>query len=299
MKGNEGIGFLEKTINERKLRVQDQFMHLVLAQAEKGMIKDGQLNLAHVALLNPTKRSLDETGWMHDEGNMLADMEHIFEEYNGKTIKYHPDGPFVDSLGVIHLKGDPANEVKLNTLVFNVDIQGDSFSGHKRLNQDLDRLEVFLRKTESPFLNDPDLAKLRGYAQYTDFKDYDLKGHEVAEDLVLFLHKIGLATSFGCMSVKDRTLVVAEGVVVKNAQSIVNSGKDRISGISKKYADSDNHFNTFRNDIWNGECASSKVIVDDTKVKYAKFMPAHISNKVSAWTKLNFGRNALFQTSKD
>lgn len=267
---------IDTIIQERELRVRDQFLHLVNAQAEKGKIKDGKLDLAHVALLNPKKSKLDKTGWIHDEGTMLQDMEAIFNQYNGSDIKFHPDGPFVDSDGIIHLKGDPDKQspVKLNAFLVNVNVQGKKVKDASYISQKLTQL-----LSMNPELkDDPDFIQIRD-----KLAEGKCAPHEIAEDFSLLLHKMGKGLSLGCMSVKDRTLVVAEGVVVKALKKHFTDKTD-----SKE-------LQNLQEDIWKGDCGSSKVLQDDTNVRYAKFQPKWISSGVSLRTKIDFAWGAAKQ----
>lgn len=282
-------GSLPSLILERRLRLRDQFVHLLARQMEKHEQEqetDGRVfELAHIALLNPTKSKLDETGWMHDEYNELMDMYEIFKEFNGYKIQLSETVPYVDpDQQIVYLpRHHPANEgkkLKLKTYFFNISVQGQKNEGvQERINSE----------------NLQDLAQARGWESGSLPKDVqDLRerlikkesNHDVAEDFMLALHNHSrsVAVSLGCVSAKDRTKVVVEDVRCKFFSQVWNKPKHQAA------------METFRDQAWSDKNNASNLVIEDNNpgVRAAKFNPGWIKAKISRIAKAYFAWQTIY-----
>lgn len=217
-------GAINKAIEERRACLRDQFAVLLKIQIEENGVNPSEaFQLAHVALLNETKeQKLDKTGWVQNEANQLRDMAEIFDEFNGKTI-YFGDKFYVDAEGAIHLprgKNVPENcdSIKLETIFVNIDVRkGKNAKIQKQINLSFEKLQKSIEKIKDPQVRDAKRAQWNKIAIKLNKNE---SSNEIAEDVVLLLHDLKIPMSLGCMSAKDRTLIVAENALRRHALSV-------------------------------------------------------------------------------
>jgi len=202
---------LKKTVDARKTILQKQFLPMLMQHLEKGHIPaDGPLKMLDVRLLNHNSKSVDPTGWYHNEENEMLDMAAIFKEFDGKDIVFGDDGPCIDNEGNICLpkkfydelaknpefdKRNPkGGNLQLRALCVNQSVQGYTHNdgSTRQLNHAaLDSLQDFLHPAEA--------AQMKKILQQpkTSFKS--------AVEMIELARLSGCRVSTGCLSGKDRT----------------------------------------------------------------------------------------------
>lgn len=134
---------LEQVYEDRMRIMRDKMLLLVGVQVKEHpeLVKNGQFKMAHVGLIEPEHATLDESGWMHDEGVAMEDMAEIFNEFDGKVIKFSDtESPYVEgdivflprsmqppaSLGQ---KDSEEGGFKLTSIFMNVAVQTSKLAG--------------------------------------------------------------------------------------------------------------------------------------------------------------------------
>ncbi|MBA2368558.1 MAG: hypothetical protein H0V82_06000 [Candidatus Protochlamydia sp.] len=221
-------GGIDEIVNERKLVLQQQMIHLVINQVRENpeLIKEalntGNFDIVHVSLLNQYSSGIDKTGWMHDERVEMEDMQEIFKEFQGKTLLFDGKGPSIDEnkislpkdclpVGVI-LPVD--KEIKLRTNFFNLSVQGDTKNdgAQLRINKEaIENLKKFISERD-PSNQGP----LPGGVSPAIIADpTQNSGYGIAEDFISYLLSKKMAVSLGCLSAKDRTGFISERLMLK------------------------------------------------------------------------------------
>jgi hypothetical protein len=196
---------LAKVVQKRKNTLLMPMMQLIQCQIYNNLdlikaclINHEPFSMIHLSLLNPTKKEFDKTGWMHDEAIEISDMQSMFKFFQGMTLIFDGTGPRIDG-EKIHLPmmfDEIKNkEVKLNTLFFNICVQGYSDFDHLKINQEA----ISFFEQHHLF---QDNEQLQAYFKGTE--THFLFAHEL---LVALLKCKKIARSIGCLSAKDRTAV--------------------------------------------------------------------------------------------
>lgn len=302
----KNLGFLEGVIEQRRLRLRDQFLQVIQNQVKSSDQEDlfseelpetsieeagannfhvnslelvaespKRLHVAHLGLLNPNKSVTDSSGWQHDEYHELMDMREIFNEFNEKKIQFDADsGPYIDDDNTIHLppiEGFPGS-ILLNTHFFNISVQSRKLEHDK---QNVSLIEpLFKLQMSGGRSRDVDPSSLDDIVNRINHGE---SNHELAEALAFYLIKLGVKVSVGCLSAKDRTKVVAENMVVKEIESSHPSHEGKEAA------------RKFRDNVWrDNHNASSMVLEENTGIRTAKYSPLNISPEVSNITKSIF-----------
>lgn len=209
---NEAISKIDETIQKRESHLASQFLELLvenLNHLKEADLKDGQVKMLHVSLLNPQSKSVDPTGWNHDEKNEMYDMKAIFDRFDQSELICDGKGPFIDRDGNIHLPpGIPhipygeGKELTLRSLFVNQCVQG-TFSLFKPKNPPTENVgdqkkinEECRKKMKNMGLENKETDAIFG-AKNTGFKS--------AVDMIEIANDFGFKVSFGCLSAKDRT----------------------------------------------------------------------------------------------
>jgi len=199
---------LDEMIAERRRFLQTQMVQLVAAQARMNpdLIENGQFNLIHLCWLNHTLKSLDPSGWMHDERVEMEDMAEIFKEFNGKKLIFDGSGPRLDKDTIflpLQEGIDNKTAITLNTFFFSTTVQGHKKNDKEQAAINLENLQAVKAKFPHFFQG----TDLEARLQPNKPSNYTL-----AEDLMyLFLKKF--AVSGGCLSAKDRTGFVTARII--------------------------------------------------------------------------------------
>ena len=212
---------LQDLVAERTQLLEQQMIQLLHTQVlsdpdriEK-LLQDGKpLDLVHIGLLNPQKKELDKSGWMHDEGVEIEDMRAIFQRCNGKTLVFDGTGPMIDGDKVhLPLKFKSQNTLPLRAAVFNISPQGyvENTGLQKEANQEA---IATLKESKDMMLalsKDSLFARLQA-------PEKNAKGYPMAIELfqTLLQAKGSLFVSLGCLSAKDRTGLVADAAVIRS-----------------------------------------------------------------------------------
>ncbi len=209
---------VKQALQERRYILQQQMLRLVQTQIEqnKGSENEKELNMTHVALLNPKKKDFDKSGWMHDEENEIIDMQEIFSECDGKEVFLDgSDPPKVDDKGNLHLslKNESNSSMKLNANFFNIPVQGHSTQSVTNFEKKYEVNTTALKKLNEAFEQLP-LEKQtetlkKEIASIKKRLDAGKSDYQLAEDVSVLLLKMGQKLSMGCLSAKDRTGYVA------------------------------------------------------------------------------------------
>jgi len=182
---------------QRREVMSRQFLQLALDHAgriSKEEAAQGMMKMLHVCILNQDSKSVDGSGWFHNEENEMRDMAAIFEQFDGKKMIADHNGPFLDHEGNIHVPPNEnfkeGQEITLRTLFINQcgagHLQNDGAQGE--INR---RAKARLQELQLEGL-EPLLSK-----QKTSFS--------TAADTVHLGINLGCKTSTGCLSAKDRT----------------------------------------------------------------------------------------------
>lgn len=288
---------LRSLIEERRRVCGDQMLQLLDFQMRRNphALREGVFRMIHVGLLNGHSQTLDSTGWMHDEGVEMSDMNEIFKEFDGKKIKFSepPDAPRIDwENGEIYLptsakppgisEEDAKRGITLKAYFFDISVQGNTANDdiQKKINdENMERLrrDDDLNKT-LPRLEDiqEDLAaitpdkkteeveeehkkKASGTSQYRMASDFifDLLAGRSTGPGTGFV-KPPVAVSAGCLSVKDRT-----GVVVGHVMQ-------RLASLFSGTREEDNpHFAT----IMNPDMPAARIVEKNTGIRSLKVHP--------------------------
>lgn len=227
---------IDNAITERKFILRSQFLPLASGQVEKyfDKITDDQttFSITHLGLLDPKKSKLDETGWMHSEGNQLADMEAVFKDFNGKKLIFDGKGPGIDAEGNIHLaqeKKDNAGnpkELKLETNLINISVQGSGVD-KSRIEANKDLVKNLIKQAESKFPDGHEGIKLLNSVLARLEKESNL---QLAEDIGFALTELDMPLSVGCLSAKDRTGFVSARIIFRHL------AKDMPPDVAKRLA---------------------------------------------------------------
>lgn len=225
MKGHEKtVSFekLDKLIYQRRLILEKKALHLVYAHIEKKLKhlkshpNEISFHLAHLGLLNPRKKTLDSTGWMHDERVEMEDMHEIFKYLNNKKLIFDGTGPFthLDKLYLpFHINSSEGNRsLTLKTYFFNVSCQGCIENDPIQINMNQQSANALLANFKNEKILDDSLIRyLKGIESIPD----DKRGYPIAEKVIVALLKSKkIAVSAGCLSAKDRTGYVGASSVL-------------------------------------------------------------------------------------
>jgi len=154
----------KEALIERQFVFQQQMLFLLNQQIQFHPPRHkSTFTLCHQTLLNPSKESLENCGWMHNEKNELEDMRAIFEWFDQKEIIFssQESAPYISERGTIHLpapKGiEPGKRVKLETCLLNTSVQRhtkEALRFQQKLNSDgIKKVEQLLIKRAQKILN--------------------------------------------------------------------------------------------------------------------------------------------------
>lgn len=196
---------LKRTQSSRMKILEREFLQMVIKHIENGGLppKGEALKMLDVRLLNHNSKSVDPTGWYHNEENEMLDMAAIFRNFNAKKIIIGEDGPGIDENGNIRLPGGKAGsefEFELKTLLINQSVQGytKNDSSTRALGEEaLTRLHEFFEKDDLPAMREMLTAEETSTTNAVDILEMARKGH--------------CRLSVGCLSAKDRTGQVCAG----------------------------------------------------------------------------------------
>lgn len=284
------IDTLKKTIELRKEILQRQMLQLVLTNTERalkesGKISDGNLWIAHLALLNRKTDSIDETGWVHNEEHEIKDMAAIFKNFDGKKIILDGEGPYIDIEGNVHLpilpdleRGDPAI-IHLNTLFFNTTVQG-----HEK-NDGIQK-----------DINDEGMRKLKRYFKGQLPESYEKKiinrlnkesTYRLAEDMLYELMDTKIQCSVGCLSAKDRTGFVcarlAYRLAKKHFDDTAKSAQKECHIAKKKQI-----LDQFKLHPLSKSNPAAKVVYDNTGIHLLKVTPLQLPGLKNSPARLKY-----------
>ena len=257
---NNNVNDIQKTVGvtvgKRKDVMAQQFLQLVMQQVENSSAQDlqkGQIKMIHVALLNQNSKSIDGTGWNHDEENQMKDMAAIFAQFDGSKLICDGKGPFIDKEGNIHLPADEKfqegqKEITLRSLFINQSVQG--YVKNNGTTKDL---------------NDKAKSKLPGIGVDKELQgkmDEIFKGEETgfssAADMIDHFMNAGFKVSTGCLSAKDRTGFVS-ALMSKRVMRDSNFPESSMNKIMR--------------DQLKPDSPAVKVIIDNTGTKVMKLAP--------------------------
>lgn len=203
---------IEKALQDRRETLLMPMMQLIIGQIEENidLFKEALNNnepfsMVHISLLNPTKEEFDLTGWMHNERVEIEDMQYMFRYFRGKKIVCDGSGPRIDDDKIFlpYFFSDIKNrEVPLNSLFFNVSVQGHSDANHLKINKEA----LSFLEEKYQLINKNEKIK----KSFTEKETHYIFACELLLSLLL-LNKI--AISIGCLSAKDRTGVVSYCVI--------------------------------------------------------------------------------------
>lgn len=226
-----------------------------------------------LSLLNPEKRSLDKTGWMHDEANMMLDMAEIFKEFAGKTVVCDGEGPYIDDEGVIHLskkiEGEEGNprKITIHPLFANVSVQGctKNVPPQTEINKDLIENVYNLDPSHKLFsLEEKQKLNQRGVREASNYS-LAIKMVRSFQDHI----PVGV----NCAGAKDRTSLVVHSLVVKRGKEHLKSLEDNEKISKKEAARAKRHLRT---QIFSTKSAASEMAYQNTREKILKIAPIFI-----------------------
>lgn len=249
---------LSQTIKERRAILGMQMLQLIEAQVSKnfdGIVDDPGLkafDFSHLGLLNRKTRSLDPTGWMHDEANEMVDMAEIFKEFDGKKLIFDGKGPLIDSKGHVHLsqklidENGNARRLVLKSCFINVSVQG--YNKNDGIQSEINDegmkkiLQIALRKAKK-YPDDGDFKQgIDLLYKVQEELNAGRSTYVVAEDFSVALVKLKMPFSMGCLSAKDRTGYVGARTVFRFVEEKMVShpklkaDKKLRNSLSKKFA---------------------------------------------------------------
>lgn len=213
---------LQDLVAERTQLLEQQMIQLLHTQVlsdpdriEKLLTEGRPLDLVHIGLLNPQKKELDASGWMHDEGVEMEDMRAIFQQFNGKTLVFDGTGPTIDG-DQVHLPlkfQGKTTTLPLRAAVFNISPQG--YVENTGLQKEANQEALATLKESKDGLKA--LNKEGLFSRLVDPKKNE-KGYPAAIELfqALLQEKGSLFVSLGCLSAKDRTGLVADAAVIRS-----------------------------------------------------------------------------------
>jgi len=222
------IEHLDESIIERETIMQMQFMHLLKGHiAENKSQLNSQSNdftICHLALLNPHSSSLDKTGWMHDEGNEISDMNALFKMFDGAKMIFDGEGemPTFGSGGEVHLpkslapEGSEGQPRTLRTIFTNISVQG--YTKNDGMQQTINdaSIDQLISYAQNRLIEDPKVMDtLRDLMNIKERLKGGESNFQLAEDLGMALNKIGVPFSDGCLSAKDRTGFVSARMMLR------------------------------------------------------------------------------------
>ncbi|ADI37520.1 hypothetical protein [Waddlia chondrophila] len=196
----EGV---DAVMEKRNQLMANQFLQIVMEQLEHSSPEDlagNQLRMLHVGLLNHQSRSVDGTGWYHNEDQEMQDMADIFDQFDQAKLICDGKGPYIDSDGNIHLPSmsqlpEGVQELSLRAIYLNQSVQGhtENDGTQRELN------EKALKKLKGMGIDD---ETMKGLEQKLTGKK---SGYTSAADTVNLGLKARFKVSTGCLSAKDRT----------------------------------------------------------------------------------------------
>lgn len=235
---------LTAVIKERRRILQDKMLQLIEIQMKEHpeCFKDGVFKMAHLGLINWEEVSLDDSGWMHDEGNAIKDMAAIFEEFNGKRIRVvaptdsdHLSVPYLHyETGAIIVPSTLAprllgKELNLQAIYVNMSVQ-------KHIEND--GIQHAVNAKALQYLMDSGLKETPLYKKIEKFQEAGFDGtksYQAASEMGVELMDSGFALSEGCSSCKDRGGIVAVLIMMHLSDLYVKSAlskKEVVTGIT-------------------------------------------------------------------
>jgi hypothetical protein len=256
---------LEAVIHERQLVLEDNMLQLVATQVQKQPEQIGSIfKMAHVALLNGHRRLLDESGSMHDEEVILADMSSLFADFDGACIKFGDKTnpvthPYIDSSTspkTIYLPSPnerlSGKTVYLETFFMNISPQKNTKNDglQKELNK-----KAIAKLRSSPNTVGPEFKPILDVLGNLDTGNTH-GGFNSAEDLVAALNQTGkFAVSLGCAGAKDRGGVVA----ARASQRSLEAHNPKLQGD-----------NPFESQIFDADKPAGKIAYENTGITTLK-----------------------------
>lgn len=211
---------LTELIQDREEQLERQALQYLIEQikANPKNIKEGQpFNLIQLSLLNLKKKSLDSSGWMHDEAAAFRDFRYIMQKLNGKQILFADAGPYIDGETIVlqnHIIDEPPLEpVNLKTFIFNLSVQGNTKNEGLQKEHNDNEIIRFIQENNK----NPNVSKLIQINRELMRMGSSSSYHH-AEELGVFLHDFAEshgALGLNCVSGKDRTGYVASRIMIR------------------------------------------------------------------------------------
>lgn len=191
---------LKATILQRTDVMSGQFLQMVTDHAGRLTPEDvasGMMKMLHVSLLSQKTKSVDATGWYHNEENEMLDMAALFDQFDGKKMIADSKGPFIDKEGNLHIppsKAFPeATVIELRALFVNHAVQGGT------------KNEGAQRKINMRAARKMRALGLDADGSFSRMLEGDKTSYTTAADFIHQGTRSGLKVSDGCLSAKDRT----------------------------------------------------------------------------------------------
>ena len=238
---------MKQTLDQRKEVLERQFLLVVQEHVAKaGTIEGDTFRMMHVGLLNHHSKTVDSSGWYHNEENEMLDMAAIFNHFDKVKIIFGTDGPFIDNDGNIHLKNEQmkGKDVVLRALFVNQSVQGYTKN---------DGVQLVLNKRA-----EIKMQEMHGLDALCEILNKSKSNYSTAADMIAAAKKAGFHVSTGCESAKDRTGFVSALVAVMRfaPKSVDESVKRKI----------------MRKQLEEGSPAV-QVVMDNTGTKIVKVLP--------------------------
>jgi len=195
-----------------------------LESSAEALREDVPFYFMQLSLLNPSKKKIERSGFAHIEARNMEDMYEVYKLFEGRRIIFESDlqAPYIDGRGQVYMPkpaGCTASSVVVQPLFVNVSVQG-----HKAKD-----LVVQQTLNERAFGVLRLMLEQRGerelFEQCCRRMERRESSYELAEDMAVVAHSLGVAVGMNCFSAKDRTMYVAFRFLRRSLVSVlVNKG---------------------------------------------------------------------------
>jgi len=246
----------ENTAQKRKAVLSVQMLDYLAHQVKynvSAINRDKNLFVVNTGFLREdlgrTFQHIEGQGWMHSEGNEIADMKYMFDQINGKKVIFGDKGivPSIDKSGNIHLPrpdGVEANEVTITSGFVNISVQlHDERAVEWQKEKSCDGIARIKEMYEQNGLSDLryGLQEAKGGQNFANVAEYmraiekiehgkklfdewerrftsGESSYDLAKEFCAACCLMGIPLSMGCMGNKDRTGVVASQTAARLLQ---------------------------------------------------------------------------------
>lgn len=214
----------EEMISDRKEQLERQMLQYLMEQIKSNptSVRERRFCLIQLSLLNLHKKSLDSSGWMHNEATSFRDFRYIMKEFNDKKIAFRDgEGPYVDGDTIVLpqnlIQKPPSDPIDLKTYIFNLSVQGNIENDGLQKENNQEELDRLIRDYTAD-MNREDYKNLEH-----SLRDGSRSNYRLAEEFGLVLHHVAFSNgAFGinCQSGKDRTGYIASRIMIRKLKSM-------------------------------------------------------------------------------